>query len=127
MNLKDLINHLQELEDTLEEIKEDKARAYHDTEHSHNKERSDSAFNNYCYSDAAIEETKAEYARLTEILVININKVSNSKHRRILKRKLIDKQTTKEIASDMCYSYGYMCSIISDAEKALQKQLENNI
>lgn len=123
MEIKDVIKRLSEINELITENIEDRERAAVQSEHCRTKEASDTSFQNYSSSGINIEQLMYEHSVLIMLLTENINKLDNILYRRILKKKYIDKKSAREIAKEIGYSYGYMCSLVSAAEQELQNIL----
>ncbi len=125
MDLKDVIKRLSEITQLIAETTEDREREVTHSEHSRNKESSDTSYVNYSGAGINIEQLMHEYSALIAIISESISKMNNILYRRILKKKYIDRKSVRSIAKEIGYSYGYMCSIISAAEQELQNILHN--
>lgn len=125
MELKDIVMRLSEINQLITECTEDRERASCKSEHSRNKESSDISYMNYTDSGVNIEMLMYEYTALISIMSESISKIDNVFYRRILKKKYIDKKSVRTIAKEIGYSYGYMCSMFSHADRELQNILHN--
>lgn len=125
MELKDVVERLSEIAQLIAENTEDREREANRSEHSRNKEVSESSYVNYSGAGINIDQLMHEYSALIAIISESIAKINNVMYRRILKKKYIDRKSIRSIAKEVGYSYGYMCSIVSAAEQKLQNILHD--
>ena len=125
MNFSECIEKIADIDILIIEAEEEKERALTATEKSHNKERTDNAYNNYINHKSSVEQLTEERLQLVIFLSSKIDNIDNSIYRRILKKKYIDMKTIETIANDLHYSRGYTFALFAKAKQEIQKQFEN--